>query len=163
MTCDSRGTRNTSKEIPPSLQALHFDTLFPSPRTPIFPSQPGIIPTSTTRYQGLHETHPTCKKEMEYSLANSSVRPIQLTNRAQSEGNPRKLSHSVEEQTASVNTVNRHRRALIAPFEEWYNLHRDDPYPSLAVKVELASAAGKSVEQVSNWFNNKRCREKTCS
>lgn len=121
-----------------------------------------MIPIFTTRYQSQLEIDPSCEKEMEYSLANS-VRPIQLTNWTQSGGNVMMLSHSIEEQPVSVKTVVRRRGAFIAPFEEWYDLHRDDPYPSLAEKVELANVAGKSVEQVSNWFSNKRCREKKCS
>jgi hypothetical protein len=49
---------------------------------------------------------------------------------------------------------------FIAPFEEWYDLHRDSPYPSASKKLELASAAGMSVAQVDNWFYNKRSGEK---
>jgi len=43
---------------------------------------------------------------------------------------------------------------------EWYDKHRDYPYPSKEEKAQLAVASGKSFKQVSEWFTNRRARQK---
>lgn len=40
----------------------------------------------------------------------------------------------------------------------WYTKHEHHPYPSLAQRRELASQCVLTVEQVSTWFSNRRCR-----
>lgn len=44
---------------------------------------------------------------------------------------------------------------------EWYEQHVKHPYPTALEKKLLASQCDISVEQVTTWFNNKRCRSKT--
>ena len=44
---------------------------------------------------------------------------------------------------------------------EWYN---HNPYPSPREKRELSEATGLTTTQVSNWFKNRRQRDRTpCS
>ena len=45
--------------------------------------------------------------------------------------------------------------------KEWFERHLDFPYPSEDEKRLLASQCDITVEQVSNWFSNKRCRSKS--
>ena len=45
--------------------------------------------------------------------------------------------------------------------KEWFERHLDFPYPSEDEKRLLASQCELTVEQVSNWFSNKRCRSKS--
>ena len=40
----------------------------------------------------------------------------------------------------------------------WYTRHERHPYPSVAQRRELASQCALTVEQVSTWFSNRRCR-----
>ena len=40
----------------------------------------------------------------------------------------------------------------------WYSRHERHPYPSVAQRRELASQCALTVEQVSTWFSNRRCR-----
>lgn len=40
----------------------------------------------------------------------------------------------------------------------WYVRHERHPYPSVAQRRELASQCALTVEQVSTWFSNRRCR-----
>ena len=44
---------------------------------------------------------------------------------------------------------------------EWFERHLDFPYPSEDEKRLLASQCDITVEQVSNWLSNKRCRSKS--
>ena len=41
---------------------------------------------------------------------------------------------------------------------EWFEIHRENPYPDDSQKRALADQAGVGVEQVSNWFSNRRNR-----
>ena len=44
---------------------------------------------------------------------------------------------------------------------QWFERHLDHPYPSEQEKRQLATQCDISVEQVTNWFSNKRCRSKS--
>eukprot|EP00768_Dysnectes_brevis_P000165 gnl/Dysnectes_brevis/10369_a20457_191.p1 GENE.gnl/Dysnectes_brevis/10369_a20457_191~~gnl/Dysnectes_brevis/10369_a20457_191.p1 ORF type:complete len:256 (-),score=-16.49 gnl/Dysnectes_brevis/10369_a20457_191:16-783(-) len=43
---------------------------------------------------------------------------------------------------------------------EWFEAHRDHPYPTPGEKHQLSLHAGISVDQVSNWYGNQRQRAK---
>ena len=44
---------------------------------------------------------------------------------------------------------------------EWFESHLDYPYPTEQEKRTLATQGGITVEKVSTWFSNKRCRSKS--
>lgn len=49
---------------------------------------------------------------------------------------------------------------MCRPLKQWLYNHRDQPYPSRADKLQLASLSKMTVVQVSNWFANARRRLK---
>ena len=62
-----------------------------------------------------------------------------------------------------ANAMPERRRRNLRPkatmvLSEWFESHRDNPYPDDAEKRALADQAGVGVEQVSNWFSNRRNR-----
>ena len=48
------------------------------------------------------------------------------------------------------------RREARAVLEEWFQVHKDSPYPSEAEKEVLAEKCGLTTKQVRNWFANRR-------
>jgi len=40
--------------------------------------------------------------------------------------------------------------------EDWYDLNKDDPYPTLLKKISLAKQTNLSIRQVSRWFIKRR-------
>jgi len=51
-------------------------------------------------------------------------------------------------------------RSSNVPLQQWYDKHRDYPYPSKEEKAQLAVDSGKSFKQVCEWFTNRRARQK---
>ncbi|CAJ0935205.1 unnamed protein product, partial [Mesorhabditis belari] len=47
-----------------------------------------------------------------------------------------------------------------AVLQEFFNTHADHPYPTDEEKAELAKKCNITVQQVSNWFGNRRIRQK---
>jgi len=45
--------------------------------------------------------------------------------------------------------------------KQWFERHLDHPYPTEAEKSLLAAQCEISVDQVSTWFSNRRCRSKS--
>jgi len=45
--------------------------------------------------------------------------------------------------------------------QDWLMCHKDNPYPTMQQKKDLASRSGLSKKQVSNWFQNARSRDRT--
>jgi Homeobox KN domain len=69
-------------------------------------------------------------------------------------------SWHAEKHLSRIENGTRDQTGMCAPLEEWYNLHRQSPYPTLDEKAQLARASGKTMKQVCNWFSNKRSRDK---
>jgi hypothetical protein len=90
--------------------------------------------------------------EQSYSLAQQSLDMSEESTVLNRRG--RKYTSRINNGTPDNHTL------LGSSLEEWYNLHRESPYPTLEEKVQLAGASGKSVKQVGTWFSNKRTRDK---
>ena len=64
-----------------------------------------------------------------------------------------------------IRNTGRHRRNLCPKatkiMNQWFECHLDHPYPTDQEKRALATQGGITMEQVSNWFSNKRCRSKS--
>eukprot|EP00164_Ancoracysta_twista_P001936 GFYU01002545.1.p1 GENE.GFYU01002545.1~~GFYU01002545.1.p1 ORF type:complete len:930 (-),score=185.20 GFYU01002545.1:272-3061(-) len=49
----------------------------------------------------------------------------------------------------------------IAVLTAWFDEHWDHPYPTHNIKLSLARQANMTLEQVTDWFTNERCRQWT--
>lgn len=78
------------------------------------------------------------------------------------------LVHTIVQLRAQYISDSGHRRRSFRPKTtkilcEWYEQHINHPYPTEIEKKFLSTQCGITMEQVTTWFNNKRCRRKSIS